>query len=173
MTSLASSNFWDEADTPLKSIYHVVQVHKFSRTKRMLEILIETREVRSTQKGKPPKTYSAGSFVNIELTSGAGITARIHEKNQKQPKKYVFDTTRDRDRFCTLVRGLQRNKAPPLAWFAYFDKDDDGIISLEDLEQTIASQSEDVQRRLCRGQTPTVAARIMIDWSEGNRDRYV
>jgi hypothetical protein len=171
MTSL--TNCWNEADTPLRSVHHVSQVHKFSRTKRVLEVLIDEQNVRSTQKGKPPKTYSAGAFVNIELTSGAGITVRIHEKNQKRPKKYVFDSPRSRDRFVSLVRGLQRNKAPPQNWFSYFDKDKDGIISVRDLTQTIAERSKEEQHHLCRGQTPEETAKIMVDWCECNGERPI
>jgi myotubularin-related protein 1/2 len=171
MTSFTSSDeAWDKADTPTKSVFHVSQVHKFSKTKRILEVLMDERSVRATQKGKPSKTYSAGAFVNIELTAGAGVTVRIHEKNMKQPKKYVFDTTRNRDRFCNLVRGLQRNQAPPQSWFTHFDRDQDGIISQSDL-QIILNDTSDGGKRLCRGQTLETAARVMIDWCEGSRDR--
>ena len=162
---------WNTADTPLLNVYHVTQVHKFSRTKRTLEVRLDERSVRAIHKGKPPKTYSASAFVNIELTSGAGITARIHEKNQKRPKKYIFDSTRDRDRFVSLVRGLQKNKPPPLAWFHQFDTDNDGMISIEDIEALIALKSEEQQQELCRGSTAQEMATVMLEWCEMNRDR--
>ena len=175
MTSLTKvgrlDNKWNPEDTPLQSVFHVSQVHKFSKTTRTLEVLINEQSVRATQKGKLPKNYSAGAFVNIELTSGAGVTVRIHEKNQKQPKKYVFDTTRNRDRFCNLVRGLQKNKCPPKSWFEHFDKDKDGIISQKDLQVVFNDMPEEQSTRLCRGQTIDVAARVMIDWCESSRDR--
>ena len=168
--SEVNTNLWNKHDTPLKSVFHVSQAHKFSTTKRTLEVRIDDRSVRSTQKNKPAKTYSAGAFVNIELTTGSGIKVRIHEKNDKKPKKYIFDSTRNRDRFCSLVRGLQRNKSPPETWFSQLDRDQDGIISASDLEQCLIAMPDGGQR-VCRGQTPETAARIMIDWCEGSRDR--
>eukprot|EP00946_MAST-07B_sp_MAST-7B-sp1_P001115 g1115.t1 len=206
------SAYADGGESPMHSVFIVQQMHKFTRTERMVEVLLDKRAVRSTRKGKPPKTYSARSFVNIEMVSGGGIVVRIQEKNKKQPKKYMFDTSQNRDRFVNLVRGLQRNRAPPRAWFDLFDVDGDGKISLSDLEQTLttgfSSEAADagdestdsrsaksssatshastgtesaaaptaaaaLAKRARCGQSPDVAARILLEWCKMSSDREV